>query len=266
MSISSTVVDRADIRFHAAAASLQPYVGCFWVINAECGATVRVVPDATTSIAIEQQCDRSFDGYLRGPLLRPLELRFSAPTTLIGVRLRPGVAFELSGVPAHSLVDSRIPLNECAAFRELAALDPVPHTSAEWIAALQRFLIHRLEGAILHPVVARAIAEIHAEHGCVSVAEVAARCEASERHLGRLMRDWIGYGPKRYAGIVRFQATLAQMERAPAQPVAMLATHSGYFDQAHLTVDVGRYAGDTPGQLKSDRVADFSKTRCDVPF
>jgi hypothetical protein len=98
MSISSTVVDRADIRFHAAATALQPYVGCFWVITAERGATVRVVPDGTTSIAIEQQQNRGFDGYLRGPLLRPVELRFTAPTTLIGVRLRPGVAFNLSGV------------------------------------------------------------------------------------------------------------------------------------------------------------------------
>jgi hypothetical protein len=80
------------------------------------------------------------------------------------------------------------------------------------------------------------------------------------------MRDWIGYGPKRYANIVRFQATLAQMDRAPQAPVAALAAHSGYFDQSHLTVDVARYSGATPGSLLSDHVSDFSKTRCDVPF
>jgi AraC-like DNA-binding protein len=266
MSISSTVVDRADIRFHAAAPALQPYVGCFWVITAESGATVRAVPDGTTSISIEQRCDRGSDGYLRGPLLRPWELRFSAPSTLIGVRLRPGVAFEVSGIPAHSMVDRRIPLNECAAFRELVSLERAPQTSTEWIAALQAFLIHRLEGTTLHPVVATALAEIHRAHGCISVADVAARCKASERHLVRLMCDWIGYGPKRYAGIVRFQATLTELERVPALPVATLASEVGYFDQAHLTVDVGRYAGATPGHLKSSGVADFSKTRCDVPF
>ena len=266
MSISSTVVDRAEIRFHAAAPLLQPYVGCFWIITAQCGATVRAVPDGTTSISIELRGNHGFDGYLRGPLLRPLELRFSAPTILIGVRLRPGVAFKLSGIPAHSMVDRRIPLQDCAVFRELVSLEPVPHTATQWIAALQRLLIDRLEGAVLHPVVASALAEIHAEHGLISVADVAARCETSERHLGRLMRDWIGYGPKRYAGIVRFQATLAHMERAPALPAATLATQIGYFDQAHMSVDVGRYAGATPGHLKSSHVADFSKTRCDVPF
>jgi AraC-like DNA-binding protein len=266
MSISSTVVDRAEIRFHAAAPALQPYVGCFWAITAECGATIRVVPDGTTSIAIEQQQDGRYDRYLRGPLLRPAELRFSAPTTLIGVRLRPGVAFKLSGVAAHAIVDRRVPLGDYAAFRELASIEPVPRTPTQWIATLQSFLVDRLGGASIHPVVERALAEIHGAHGCVSIADVAARCGASERHLGRLMRDWVGYGPKRYAGIVRFQSTLAQMERAPQLPVAMLATEIGYFDQSHLTVDVARYAGATPGRLISERVSDFSKTRCDVPF
>lgn len=266
MSISSTVVDGADVRFHAAAPVLQPYVGCFWVITAESGATVRVVPDGTTSIAIALQQNCSFDAYLRGPLLQPVELRFTAATTLIGVRLRPGVAFSLSGVTAHSMVGRRAPLSSYCALRELASLDPVPETPAEWVATLQNFLIDRLEGTSIHPLVARALAEIHAAHGCVAVTDIAVRCRASERHLSRLMRDWVGYGAKRYAAIVRFQSTLAQMARAPQLPVAMLATETGYFDQSHLTVDVARYAGETPGRLISEHVADFSKTRCDVPF
>jgi AraC-like DNA-binding protein len=266
MSISSTVVEGAEIRFHTAAPALQPYVGCFWVITAECGATIRIVPDGTTSISIEQPKNGDAAGYLRGPLLHPIELRFTAPAALVGVRLRPGVAFLLSGVVAHSMVDRRIRLSDCAAFRDLASIDAMPCASVEMIAVLQEFLIDRLRGASIHPVVTRALDEINRHHGCVPVAEVAARCRASERHLNRLMHDWVGYGPKRYAGIVRFQSTLAQMERAPEWPVSMLASETGYFDQAHLTVDVGRYAGATPGHLRSNRVSDFSKTRCDVPF
>ena len=37
MSITSTVVDRAETRFIEAAAVLRPFVGCFWVITAERG-------------------------------------------------------------------------------------------------------------------------------------------------------------------------------------------------------------------------------------
>jgi AraC-like DNA-binding protein len=266
MSISSTVVHRADIRFHTAAPELQPYVGCFWIITAERGATVRVVPDGTSSIAIERREDGGFDGYLRGPLLEPLELKFEAPTTLIGVRLRPGVAFNLTGIATHALVNRRARFHEYAALRELASIEPVPRTASEWIGLLQRFLIGRLAGTNIHPLIAKALAEIHAEQGNVSVAELAARCGASERNLARLMRDWLGYGAKRYAGIVRFQSTLAQMERAPDVPVAMLATDIGYFDQSHLTVEMTRFAGASPGRLISDHVSDFSKTRCDVPY
>src|SRR5215467_2922402 len=115
MSISTTLIDRTEIRFQEAANELRRYVGCFWVVTAECGATIRVVPDGTTAISIERQKTGYSEWFLRGPLLRPDERRFAASTTLIGVRLRPGVAFMLSGIAAHSMVDRRIRLSCCAA-------------------------------------------------------------------------------------------------------------------------------------------------------
>lgn len=266
MSISSTLVDSADIQFHAAVPALKPYVGCFWVVTAERGATMRVVPDGTTSVAVVQQQDGRFDSYLRGPFLHPVELQVKASTTLIGVRLRPGVAFNLTGVAAHSILNRRTSLNDYDTLREFTSIDPVPKTAMEWIASLQKLLLDRLAETSINPIVAKALEEIHAEYGRVSVTDIAARCGISERHLCRLMRDWIGYGTKQYASVVRFQSTLAQMERAPDSTAAVLATDAGYFDQSHLNVDVARYAGDTPGSLVSERVSDFSKTHCDVPY
>jgi AraC-like DNA-binding protein len=260
MTITSTVVERAEIRFHPASASLQPYVGCFWITKADCGSVLRVVPDGTTSISIKQDGGRAPEGYLRGPVLRPIELRFEQPATLIGVRLRPGVAFALTGIPMHSIVDRRVPLSECATLQELCLPQSVLEAPAQTIARLEVLLTRRLHDTALHPVVAAALTEIHKEQGSVLIPDIAARCGVSERHLGRLMRDWIGYSAKRYASIVRFQATLAQMERTPALPTAMLAAQSGYFDQAHLSGDLVRYSDATPGTLKPENVADFSKT------
>lgn len=266
MSISSTVLERAEIRFHAAVPALQKYVGCFWVMTAERGATMRIVPDGTTSIAFALTQERPYGAYLRGPSLQPVEVHFDVPTTLIGVRLRPGVAFSLSGLAAHAMVNRRIDLREHDAFRALASFDPLPQTANDWIASLQTFLLDRLVGTSVHPLVVTVLEAIHAAHGDVQVAELAAHCGATERHLARVMRDWIGYGPKRYAGIVRFQCVLAQMQRVPQPPVAELAAEGGYFDQSHLTVDVGRYAGATPGRLIAEYASDFSKTHCDVPY
>jgi len=262
MSISSTRVDRAEIRFHEAADALQPFVGCFWVVTAEPGATIRVVPDGSTAIYIQLQKDHRSGWFLRGPLVRPEERRFSSPATLVGIRLRPGVAFLLTRIPAHTLVGRRLRLSG-AVFRDLVSEPPRPSTPERCIDALQRFLLQRLEHASLDGTVAAALGEIERAHGCVRVPELAARCRVSPRHLRRLMRVWVGYGPKPYANVIRFQATLHEMEHTPAPSAAALASGNGYFDQAHLTVDLGRLAGATPGRLASAGVADFSKTRCD---
>jgi methylphosphotriester-DNA--protein-cysteine methyltransferase len=95
------------------------------------------------------------------------------------------------------------------------------------------------------------------------VSDIAGRCEVSARHLNRLMREWVGYGPKRFGRIARFQATLEQIDESPTRPAAAIASEIGYFDQAHMTQDVARLGGATPGRLASKNVADFSKTRCD---
>jgi hypothetical protein len=256
-------MDRAAIRFQQAADALRPYVGCFWIVTSECDATIRVVPDGTTAIFAQLQEGRRSEWFLRGPVLRPAERRFTTPTTLIGVRLRPGVAFMLSRTAAHSMVDRLIALSGCPAFHQLVSLNASSVNSSECIDALQCFLIDRLEHTSVHAVVAAALHEIDREHGCLPATDVAARCGVSTRHLNRLMRLWVGYGPKRYASIVRFQSTLMQMAQAPRRSVAFLASETGYFDQAHLAVDVGRFAGATPGRLVSRGVSDFSKTRCD---
>jgi methylphosphotriester-DNA--protein-cysteine methyltransferase len=124
-------------------------------------------------------------------------------------------------------------------------------------------LLRRLEQASLHSVVGAALREIEREHGCVRVPDVAARCAVSVRHLNRLMRLWVGYGPKYYANVIRFQATLHEMEHTPTPTAAALASDNGYFDQAHLTLDLARFGGATPGRMAASGVADFSKTRCD---
>jgi hypothetical protein len=261
--ITSTVVHQAEIRFREAAVALRSYVGCFWVISAERGATIRVVPDLSTSISTELVDGRMSGWWLRGPLVQPDERRFPSPATLVGVRLRPGVAFILSAMAAEGMVGRRIRLSGIPAFRELAPESPVPDSPDRCIDVLERFLIQRLEHASVHDVVAKALREIERDHGCSNVGDVVDRCQVSARHLNRLMHIWIGFGPKAIASIVRFQTALKEIEHAPAQSGAALATETGYFDQSHLTTNTGRFAGATPRHLASRCVSDFYKTRCD---
>jgi AraC-like DNA-binding protein len=262
MSITSTVVCRAETHFIQAADVLRPYVGCFWVITAQRGAMIRVVPDGSTAISIQLQHGRPAEWFLRGPLVKPQVRRFAAPAILVGVRLRPGVAFLVSGIAADAIVGRRVRLSG-RAFDALAVKDRPCGVAADYIDVLQRFLIDRLANANVHAVVSRVLQAIERAQGCVRVTDIAAECGVSPRHLNRLMRAWIGYGAKRCGRIVRFQSTLEQMEQSPRRSGAALASERGYFDQAHLTLDTTRFAGATPRHLASRCAADFYKTRCD---
>jgi AraC-like DNA-binding protein len=265
MTITSTQVDRATIQFHEPAGALKPHVGCFWVVTAERGGSIHIVPDGSTAISMqfEREGGEPSEWFLRGPIVRPETRQYASGATVIGIRLRPAVAFLLSGITADAMVGRHLRLSELEAFQELVATQQQPRTPADCIDALQRFLLGRLQDAQVHRAVAAAIREIERARGCLTVSELAARCEVSPRHLTRLMRTWVGYGPKRFASIVRFQATLHRLDDAPGRSAATLASEAGFFDQAHLTIDVNRFAGATPRNLASGSVADFSKTRCD---
>ena len=263
MSVGSTLVRGAEIRFQEAADKLRPFVGCFWEITAGRNAVLQLVPDGSTTISAELQDGRAPAWWLRGPLLKPDARRFAAQTTVVGIRLRPGVAFILTGVAMDMLVDRRIDLTSIDSFRDLVAVEPRPRTPAEHIASLEQFLIERLEHAAIHPVVASVLAELERTRGGLQASQLAAHSGVSPRHLNRLMRRWVGYGSKRLATIVRFQATLHGMEQSARRPVASLALENGYFDQSHLTHDTVRFSGNTPGDLVPRAMTDFSKTRCD---
>jgi AraC-like DNA-binding protein len=222
-----------------------------------------MVPDGSAAIVLELENRGPADWYLRGPIVRPDERRFGSAATLVGVRLRPGVAFILSGVPAHTTVGRRLSLSAVKRFSGLTAERPPARTAMGYIEILQRFLVERLRGATVHPAVSAALFEIEQIQGGGRIADVAARSGVSPRHLNRLMRVWVGYGAKRFARVTRLQATLEHIGRTPTRPAAALASANGYFDQAHLTFDLTRFTGATPHRLASSRVADFSKTRCE---
>jgi hypothetical protein len=234
MSISSTLVHRADIRFHEAADVLRPFVGCFWVMTAQRDATIRLVADGSTTISIQLQSGQAPEWFLRGPLVRPDERRLTGEATLVGIKLRPGVAFLLSRTPAHTMVGRRIAASDMPAFRDFVEEPLRPLTPERCIDVLQRFLVQRLADASVHGVVTAALDEINRKHGCIRRA-VAARCHeltspvSSDVRLGRLRRR------ARQRDQVSVHAP--RDGTRPRRTAAALATDNGYFDRAHLTLD-----------------------------
>ena len=82
------------------------------------------------------------------------------------------------------------------------------------------------------------------------VASLAATAGVVPRTLQRHFRKRTGLAPKRYAAVQRFSGALQQVALGGGS-LAHIASEAGYCDQAHLTTDLGRHAGLSPGQFRA---------------
>jgi AraC-like DNA-binding protein len=83
-----------------------------------------------------------------------------------------------------------------------------------------------------------------------SVASLAATVGVVPRTLQRHFRKRTGLAPKRYAAVQRFSGALRQVALGRGS-LAHIASEAGYSDQAHLTTDLGRHAGLSPGRFRA---------------
>ena len=185
-----------------------------------------------------------------GPQSRHTSRPVGAPLLAVGARFRPGVAPQLLRLPASELVDRHVPLD--AVRPALAArLDARLAGARDPLAVLQLELARGLADFGEPDPVVRAATTLLAG-GSAGVAEVAERVYVSERQLQRRFTERIGYGPKTFQRIARFQRALGQLGREGAGPgLAGAAASAGYADQAHLTRETRRLAGLSPRELVS---------------
>jgi AraC-like DNA-binding protein len=253
VNVASAMVEGGRLRLRRPVSSLRADLGCFWSIETTSATRLRTLPDACATLSVESGQGIALKFFLVGPRQTPAE---GAP---------PAGQTVLTGIPVHTLVERRI---------RLAALLPEDgsrlekhlagtRTVDEGIDVLERFLIQRLSDVQIDSRVQMALKRIEECSGQIRIGQLARDCQVSLRHLDRLLRNWVGFSPKRLARIMRFQALLQHMETSPSDCSARVAAELGYFDQAHLANELALFAGTSPGRIAPHHVADFSKTRCE---
>jgi AraC-like DNA-binding protein len=233
-------------REHPPAPDLAELVACTWE-RSEAGAAnggVRVLPDGSVDIVWSSTNGLVVAGPDTGPVVYPLEGSYSAA----GLRLRPGVAGSVLGLPASELRNQR---------PELSALWGRDAVRLEERIALAANARRRelLEDAV-RPLAREAQPDELVLAGLPllggrgnRVAELARTLAISERALRRRFNDAIGYGPKKLDRIIRFRRFLRAAAMPGAGGLAPVAAELGYADQAHLTRECRELSGLTPGEL-----------------
>lgn len=245
--------------------SMADHFLCFWkqVIVGSGEYTHRVLPDACIDIVFIN------DGppIVVGPWTDPFVVSFPAGTKIVGARLHPGLGPSVLGIPATELLNQSAPLYEV--WSTNSARFSLPPNEAILVSQESAFT-QALARATASPVppdgaVAASIQWL-ARHPHATVEQLSQWIGISHRQLQRRFSAAVGYGPKLFQSVLRFQRLLNLASR-PATPLSLadLAAVAGYADQAHMTREVQRFAGCTPTALMPSaactlRMSDLFKT------
>jgi AraC-like DNA-binding protein len=203
----------------------------------------RVLPDACVDLVW-----RGGELLTAGPDTRAVMSPLRAGETVVGIRVRPGAAGALLGLPAKEIRDERVPLDLLwpSFGHELAERLGDATDARQRRDLLERALLRRRADADqADALVIHALALL--DRSRTKVSRLGSELAISERQLLRRFRAAVGYGPKLADRVLRFQRFVAQ---APAgDALARVAAEVGYSDQAHLTRDCVELAGLPPTQL-----------------
>jgi len=184
-----------------------------------------------------------------GPMTHRVIVALPAGTRLVGVRFNPGLAASFLGLPTHQLLNQHIPLTDiwgggARLFEELVSRQQSVSANLHRISeaiAIRLASSHRAD-----PLILVAVSWLAGNPtGCTW--ELVRLLGVSSRQLHRRFLTEVGYGPKVFQRVMRFQRVLAAASQHDA--LACLAGSVGYSDQAHMCREVRAFAGPVATKL-----------------
>lgn len=237
---------------------LRRWVLTYWEFEVAAGAppSHHVPPDGCTSLVLARGPGGAPVLLTSGPWTTPLVVPAVAGQRTRGLRLTPGAAPGLLGVPAAGLVNRVAPVSAELARIPVAALTELldKADTATLAPALDQLLLAAISAVPdPDPLAAAALGALWLTGGTTPLPEVAHQVGCSPRTLLRRVRQATGLTPKQHARIIRFHSAARRMQRDDA-PISHAAASSGYADQPHFHHEVTALTGLTPAELR-DRIA-----------
>lgn len=242
-----------DMRYreHAPPVRLSPLLACFWSLDLSDAPDSPAVPyniiaDAAVDLIF---CRKGSGGtWLSVSSARAATIYLPSGSSWFGLRFRPLAAtalfsLDLSEISGETVAAKDLPglqgtlelAEQAAACDDTTALQLVFSYAEGWAAeACGRFDARLAESlfALLQPPCSRQVQGTGAA--------------VSSRHLRRLFHEHVGFGPKAFERVARFQQALQGYLPGQASSPWLLA----YTDQAHWIRECQTLGGVRPGQLK----------------
>jgi AraC-like DNA-binding protein len=97
-----------------------------------------------------------------------------------------------------------------------------------------------------HPAVSYALQAFRRQR-CATIASVAKETGLGQRKFIQIFSEQVGFRPKLFLRMERFQRVLGQIARAAAINWGDVVEQNGYYDQSHFINDFEDFSGLSPG-------------------
>jgi AraC-like DNA-binding protein len=177
------------------------------------------------------------------------------PSRALGVRLYPAGAYMVAGCSVSEASGRVVDLEDLIgrAASELAERCNEAPTGEARVQCAAAWVAERIaRSPSLDPRVAWAAARIEESHGSVAIAELRDQTGLSTKRLIESFREQIGLAPKLYARVVRFRRALTLLHEGRAS-LAQIALAAGYYDQAHMNLELRAMGGFAPRAFLASR-------------
>ncbi len=201
--------------------TLDSWVAGSGEVVVDAGRALTHLPDTATTLVFRTTADGTSDLTVIGPRTGASYHAGKDVPFCVRVRVRPGRARPLLGVPVSEIVDRAVPIGRLwgaegdRLVRDLVPLGPDARRVAGRIeAALAARLDAGTPGDLRRSDLLHTAAEAVA-HRREPLPAIARRLAVSERHLRDLFTDGIGLPPKRFARIDRVRRVIAAAHPVP---------------------------------------------------
>ncbi len=163
-----------------------------------------------------------------------------------------GIVFEPGGFSAFARDAANLFSNRSVSLEEVWGtpvrslrdrLREIPTPEAR-LRCLEEFLLCRFAGRLnRHGVIDFALGSFQRAPGMAKVREVAKSTGWSERRFSQVFREEVGFSPKAWTRILRFQRAVHQLHAGVDLPWADLALDCGFYDQSHFANEFRAFSG-----------------------
>ena len=245
---------------HTPAAPLNGCIRSLWYARVENSphARERILPTGRVQIILNLQRDFLLDcPEGQSPHRMPSSLIVGARSTyeivdtsdmadLIGIVFHPGGFAPFACDSVHLFSNRNVGLEDVWGGAVHSLRDRLREfsTPGARLRCLEQCLREKFTGHLSrHPIVDFALDSFERSPGAATVRDVARSTGWSERRFSQVFREQVGFSPKAWTRIQRFQRAVQQLHAGVDVPWAEMALDCGYYDQSHFANEFRAFSG-----------------------